>query len=162
MAPGYSAGASAGGPPSAAVDVGWRSGAAVRVSLLEFPQLRDPRLKFTNGRLAVVTPHDRTRFELMPDHARGPRPYGNCAAVFSSRQIGPSCCQQSDKRKDERTEAWSERDARDTPSIRTLTRCTNGIRRHRVPAAIAIGTSVITEANMNSARSQQLLNPKID
>jgi hypothetical protein len=32
----------------------------------------------------------------------------------------------------------------------------------QVPAAIDIGTSVITKANMNSARSQQLLNPKID
>jgi ribose transport system substrate-binding protein len=32
----------------------------------------------------------------------------------------------------------------------------------QVPATIDIGTSVITKANMNSARSQQLLNPKID
>ena len=32
----------------------------------------------------------------------------------------------------------------------------------QVPAAIDIGTSVITKANVNSARSQQLLNPKID
>ncbi|MFZ0236243.1 MAG: ABC transporter substrate-binding protein, partial [Xanthobacteraceae bacterium] len=31
----------------------------------------------------------------------------------------------------------------------------------QVPAAIAIGTSVIAKANMNSARSQQLRNPKI-
>ena len=32
----------------------------------------------------------------------------------------------------------------------------------QVPPTIDIGTSVITKANMNSARSQQLLNPKID
>ena len=32
----------------------------------------------------------------------------------------------------------------------------------QVPSTIDIGTSVITKANMNSARSQQLLNPKID
>ena len=32
----------------------------------------------------------------------------------------------------------------------------------RVPPTIDIGTSVITKANMGSARSQQLLNPKID
>jgi ribose transport system substrate-binding protein len=32
----------------------------------------------------------------------------------------------------------------------------------QVPPIIDIGTSVITKANMNSARSQQLLNPKID
>jgi hypothetical protein len=31
-----------------------------------------------------------------------------------------------------------------------------------VPPTVDIGTSVITKANMNSARSQQLLNPKID
>jgi ribose transport system substrate-binding protein len=36
------------------------------------------------------------------------------------------------------------------------------VKGEQVPAAIAIGTSVITKANMNSARSQQLLNPKID
>jgi ribose transport system substrate-binding protein len=32
----------------------------------------------------------------------------------------------------------------------------------QVPPTVDIGTSVITKANMNSARSQQLLNPKID
>jgi hypothetical protein len=99
--------------------------------LLEFSQLRHTRLKFTNGRLAVVTADDRTRFEGMPDHALGPRPIGDGAAVFGKRRIWPSCRQQSDKGKDQRTEAWSERRARDPPSVRTLTRYMNGIRRHR-------------------------------
>jgi hypothetical protein len=89
---------------------GRRFGAAVGVSLLEFPQLRHTRLKFTNGRLAVVTADDRTRFEPMPDHALGPRPIGDGAAVFGKRRICPSSRQQSDKGKDGSTEACSERD----------------------------------------------------
>jgi ribose transport system substrate-binding protein len=31
-----------------------------------------------------------------------------------------------------------------------------------VPATIDTGANVITKANMNSARSQELINPKID
>ena len=139
MAPRFSAGTSAGGPSGAAVGVGWRFGAAVGVSLLEFSQLRHPRLKFTNGRLAVVTADNWTRFEPMPDHARGPRLIGNGAAVFSRRRIWPSCRQQGhNKGKDESAEAWSERQARDPSSVRTLTRCMNGIRRHRAQSIFGL------------------------
>jgi hypothetical protein len=98
--------------------------------LLEFSQLRHTRLKFTNGRLAVVTADDRTRFEPMPDHAPGPRPIGDGAALFSSRRVRPSRRQQGDKGKDESTETWFERDARNTPGDRMLSR-RNGFRRHR-------------------------------
>ena len=31
----------------------------------------------------------------------------------------------------------------------------------RVPATVDIGANVVTKANINSARSQELLNPKI-
>jgi ribose transport system substrate-binding protein len=36
------------------------------------------------------------------------------------------------------------------------------VKGEQVPPTIDIGMTVITKANMNSARSQQLLNPKID
>jgi acetamidase/formamidase len=55
------------------------------ISFLEFPQLRHPRLKFMNSRLAVATADDRTRFESVPDHARGLRLDGNGGALFGSR-----------------------------------------------------------------------------
>jgi hypothetical protein len=85
-------------------------GAKVGLSLLEFPQLRHPRLKFTNRRLAVATADDRTWFEPMPDHTRGPRLDGNGAAPFSSRRVRPSRRQQGDKGKDESTEEIFVRD----------------------------------------------------
>jgi len=62
--------------------------AKVGISLLEFPQLRHPRLKFTNSRLAVATADDRARFEPMPDHTRGLRlDLNDCAAAVAASAL---------------------------------------------------------------------------